>query len=212
MEKIRLNLGAGYRHYGNFINIDKYVTTQMIEDRMIKGDITVFTHPYAEYLQADMLALPFVDNSVDYIECADTIDHFSFRKIGKIVSEMHRVLKPGAMCRVQVPNFDSLAKLWTGLFDRSTDDNALKTSSEWMLGYFLMSTAIYGEQLHEADYKKSIWCPTYASFMFMQEIKFTSINIMTFPPDQIHKSPLEVVHAPAQRTIHTEQMVIEAVK
>lgn len=209
MEKIKLNLGAGYRHYGEYINIDKYVTRDDIIQLMIRGDISTYLHPNATYLQADLKSLPFKDESVDYIESLDTLDHFSFREVGTVVGEIFRVLKTGSMVRIQVPNFDAVARVWTAMIEQKGEVNL---SAEWLGNYFEISKIIYGNQLSEGLYHKSAWCPAYAYQMFKNEFSFSSINIIILPLGASQHSPLETAYSPLGRKVNMEELVIEAIK
>jgi SAM-dependent methyltransferase len=47
--------------------------------------------------------LPFADNQFDVITCWETMEHFSFNPVG-FVKEVHRVLKPGGIITLTVPN------------------------------------------------------------------------------------------------------------
>jgi len=48
--------------------------------------------------------LPFPNNSVDYIYTSHTLEHFYFKEIIFLLKECYRVLKPGGILRIAVPN------------------------------------------------------------------------------------------------------------
>jgi SAM-dependent methyltransferase len=76
---------------------------------------------------ADAMALPFGDNLFDYVVNLGSLEHLENMALG--VSEMARVLKPGGVCCVLVPNLFGLlwtvrhARHWGELYD---DDQPLQ--------------------------------------------------------------------------------------
>jgi predicted SAM-dependent methyltransferase len=60
-------------------------------------------------LQADILTLPFEDNSFDYILFLDVIEHLFYPEQLIAVKELKRVLKPGGKIILSVPNLAHLA-------------------------------------------------------------------------------------------------------
>lgn len=59
----------------------------------------------AEFLVADAQALPFGDESFDVVICLEVVEHVDFP--GKVMSEVHRVLRPGGVLVVGTPNTSS---------------------------------------------------------------------------------------------------------
>jgi predicted SAM-dependent methyltransferase len=56
--------------------------------------------------------LPFDDDSVDYIFCSHVLEHF-FRPDGDaLLRELHRVLRPGGVARVCVPDLEHALRLY----------------------------------------------------------------------------------------------------
>ncbi|HEV8544259.1 MAG TPA: class I SAM-dependent methyltransferase [Verrucomicrobiae bacterium] len=47
--------------------------------------------------------LPFADNQFDIVNCWETMEHFNFNPVG-FLKEVRRILKPGGMAFVTVPN------------------------------------------------------------------------------------------------------------
>ena len=56
-------------------------------------------------VQGDALQLPFKTNSIDEIHCVHLLEHLTRDKYPLILREMHRVLKEGAFCYVETPDF-----------------------------------------------------------------------------------------------------------
>lgn len=207
---VRLNLGCGIILYPNFINVDKYVTMEMIQDLILHNHPQVKIYPGAEYLNADMMDLPFEDNSVDYIESADTLEHFGFREVGKVLSEMKRVLKPGCTARIQTINFDGIAREWMKRV--ATDYETIIVNDNWMDAYFEVMQTVYGNQHNEGQFHKCAWTPRYAYQMFIIETGFTYINITIIPRGSNAPSGLEVAPTVEGHAYISEALIIEAVK
>lgn len=54
--------------------------------------------------------LPFATSSLDVIICMSAINYFTRMRAQQLVREMHRVLRPGGICRVGVQDLRSLAE------------------------------------------------------------------------------------------------------
>ncbi|HSX45355.1 MAG TPA: class I SAM-dependent methyltransferase [Candidatus Saccharimonadales bacterium] len=140
--KIRLNLGCGINLVGGFINVDKYYSLEQLQSKKgIYSNATI--EPGAEYVQADVTALPFKSDSVDYIESIDMIEHLPFRDLQPAFSEMARVLKPGGKLAILTNDFDNMATLW---LENMTNG---KASAE---AYHELSELIYGNQLAPGEF------------------------------------------------------------
>lgn len=56
--------------------------------------------------------LPFDDASVDFVFCSHVVEHFFPGDAEQLVSEMHRVLRPGGWARVCVPDLEHAVGLY----------------------------------------------------------------------------------------------------
>lgn len=85
---IRLNLGCGYRHIKDCINVDNRSETNpdLICD-VIEG-------------------LPYKDSSVDYVRAQDFLEHIPIGKTVGVVTEIWRALKPGGLFVSLTPSTD----------------------------------------------------------------------------------------------------------
>ena len=63
---------------------------------------------------------PFASNSVDLVYASHCLEHFSHRKVNTVLTEWHRVLKPGGILRLGVPDFDRIIDIYTAK-DRNID-------------------------------------------------------------------------------------------
>jgi len=50
------------------------------------------------------MPLPFADNEVSRIYCSHVLEHFYIQSLVKLVAECHRILRPGGVMSVAVPN------------------------------------------------------------------------------------------------------------
>ena len=90
---IKLHLGCGWRNFGDdWVHIDG-------------GDY--------EHLQYDDITkLPYEDESVDLIYASHVLEYFDREEAVDILSEWTRVLKKGAVLRIAVPDFESMAIMY----------------------------------------------------------------------------------------------------
>lgn len=99
-EKIRLNLGCGKRILPNYVNID----TKPFEDKVEVQDVR---------------NLQFADDSVDEILAEFILEHISYFETQETMWEWWRVLKPGGVLILLVPDFEEIAKAYlAGELDR----------------------------------------------------------------------------------------------
>lgn len=100
MASLKLNLGSGAERFSGFTNVDKYDDTADIK--------------------ADLIDLPFNDNSVSEIKCIQVIEHIPYNYSQKVFEEMYRVLVSGGFADIETPNIDVVCKkiLEEGLTDQ----------------------------------------------------------------------------------------------
>ena len=68
--------------------------------------------PQLDYIHSvDNLPM-FEDNSVDEARACDVLEHFSYRDTIRVLTEWHRILKPGGKIYIQCPNAKLLAQRW----------------------------------------------------------------------------------------------------
>lgn len=90
-DAVRLNLGCGKYPLYHFTNIDQYEN--------VKPDVV-----------ADALNLPYEPESVDEIYCGHLLEHLTFDEGQKALKHWRRLLKPGGVIGITVPDFDVLAR------------------------------------------------------------------------------------------------------
>lgn len=90
----RLHLGCGDKYLPGFINIDV--------NCFRKSDMWLDLR----------YGLPFTDNSVQFIYCSHTLEHFYPDELQVILKECYRVLITGGGLRIVVPNLRSAIKAY----------------------------------------------------------------------------------------------------
>lgn len=91
---MKLHLGCGKRHLPGFVHID------------------AVDYPHVDHV-ASIDNLSFIpDDSVDLIYNCHVLEHFKRRDVVRVLSEWHRVLKPGGILRVSVPDFAQLCAVY----------------------------------------------------------------------------------------------------
>jgi predicted SAM-dependent methyltransferase len=91
MDQLKLNLGAADRHIDGYRSVDLYVNIRPTPEEC------------KDWQYADLnYSWPWLDSSVDEIIAFDIIEHLPNRI--HTMNEMHRVLKPGAIAQIEVPN------------------------------------------------------------------------------------------------------------
>ena len=87
-----VNLGCGRTHHPAWINVD-----------FVPSDPTVIRHDLRE-------RLPFADGEIDAVYHAHVLEHLSLSDGSALLAECFRVLKPGGILRVGVPDLEDIAR------------------------------------------------------------------------------------------------------
>ena len=117
---IKINCGCALELLPNYTNID------------LKGaDINIDIRE----------GLPFKDNEVEEILASHILEHFSFEELPKILDEFYRVLAPGKLLHIRVPD---ILKSMQNFIDN-------KDGRRWK--YWIKE--IYGGQWGEGEFHKN---------------------------------------------------------
>lgn len=85
---LRLHLGCGDVDYPGFVNLDAR------------------PQPHVHHVQRIDRLKAFADDSVSLIYVSHCLEHFSHLHVVDVLREWRRVLKPGGVLRISVPDFD----------------------------------------------------------------------------------------------------------
>jgi len=90
---IKLNLGCGWRNFGDdWVHIDG-------------GD-------YPHLNSHNVHKLDYSNDTVDLIYASHLLEYFDRDEASNILKEWIRILKPGGILRIAVPNFETIAHLY----------------------------------------------------------------------------------------------------
>ena len=90
---MKLHLGCGGRNFGDdWIHIDQ--------------------SEYPHVVHQDVTNLPFDNDSCDLIYASHLLEYFDGEEVLEILAEWNRVLKPGGILRMAVPDFEAISTLY----------------------------------------------------------------------------------------------------
>lgn len=95
-----LNIGCGSRFHEDWVNMD------------------IVPHGYGTLVHNAATGLPFPDNSFEAVYHSHVLEHLPRRDAPFLIRECLRVLKPGGIIRVAVPDLETQCRLYLGLLDR----------------------------------------------------------------------------------------------
>jgi predicted SAM-dependent methyltransferase len=82
--------------------------------KIIKGyvHIDVVPHEHVDHV-ASIDNLPFIENNAaDVIYNCHVLEHFKRSQVKSVLQEWYRVLKPGGILRISVPNFEAICEVY----------------------------------------------------------------------------------------------------
>lgn len=110
-----LNLGCGYRFHRDWENVD-FVAT----------DPNVRVHDLRE-------KTPYADGTFDVVYHSHVLEHFPKRAALNFLQECYRVLKPGGVIRVAVPDLERIARLYLEALGRAPRELEWAHNYDWMV-------------------------------------------------------------------------------
>ncbi len=161
---MKINLGCACRLLDAYINVD----LDSLEN-IRKRYPNTYINEHAEFIQANVLNLPFDDESIYEVRCDALMEHFSFKEESRFFYEVKRVLKPGGVFRFSVPDFEDAVTKWINAKDEwkdfyRDDDEAIEqqhwfgnysysTDNRW--GY--LTASLFGTQNGEGQFHKNAY-------------------------------------------------------
>lgn len=117
MSMLRLNLGCGDRFHPDWINIDFVSRHKGVQEHNL------------------LLGIPFPDNHFDVVYHSHVLEHFPKASGVLFISECNRVLKPGGVIRVVVPDLEQIAlQYMRQLFEVRTNCSDLNMANyDWAI-------------------------------------------------------------------------------
>ena len=159
---VKLNLGCGNNPLKDYINVDmdtiedlreRYPDKEFSDDTIIKN--------------WDIFNLPVPNNSVDEVRADCLFEHLNFKEEKKAFYEVKRILKPGGIFNLSVPDLEHIIKSWLEAEDDwkdwYRDDDEAISNLHWFGTYeysyknrwgYAMAV-LYGSQNGEGQYHKN---------------------------------------------------------
>jgi predicted SAM-dependent methyltransferase len=90
-----VHIGCGEVNSPEFVNVD------------------ALPYPHVHFVRDDITELSmFADRSVDLVYVCHVLEHVRRKEILQVLGEFRRVLKPGGVLRISVPDFDRLIEMY----------------------------------------------------------------------------------------------------
>jgi predicted SAM-dependent methyltransferase len=112
-----LNLGCGKRYCKkNWVNLDFVsISPSVKKHNLLKG-------------------IPYPDNSFELVYHSHVLEHFTQAEGRQFIKECYRVLKPGGVIRVVVPDLEQIARMYLEALSKARKGSKKwKANYEWML-------------------------------------------------------------------------------
>lgn len=109
-----LNLGCGYRFNSKWTNVDFVSTAKDV----IAHDLTK--------------GIPFADNSFALVYHSHLLEHFPKTGSEFFIRECYRVLKPGGVLRIVVPDLEQIARIYLEAVEKADRSEEWAANYEWM--------------------------------------------------------------------------------
>lgn len=91
---MKLHLGCGKRYIPGYVHID------------------AIDYPHIDHI-ATIDNLSFLpDNSIEVIYNCHVLEHFKRKEVDHVLKEWHRILKPGGLLRIAVPDFEKICEIY----------------------------------------------------------------------------------------------------
>ena len=92
--KVLIHLGCGRMDDPRYINVDGV------------------PFPHVHYVSRLETLPMFADDIADLVYACHVLEHFSYRRSPRVLEEWRRVLKPGGVLRLSVPDFDKMTAMY----------------------------------------------------------------------------------------------------
>lgn len=112
---MKLNLGCGSQLPSGWTNVDYALGARIARIplfRALNKKIRLFRMDWDDAIVLHDLTrtFPWPDNSVDVVYSSHTLEHMSREQGRAFLAECHRVLKPGGIIRIVVPDLSSIVR------------------------------------------------------------------------------------------------------
>lgn len=133
-EPLLLNLGSGAKVSTRMINIDWSLRLVISRSKILQLASRPFLSD-SEYNKIRAIGknvlvhdlrkgIPFPNNSSDLVYHSHVLEHIDRENVGKFLTEIFRVLKPGGILRICVPDLWQLVQEYTNTYYHASSDSA----------------------------------------------------------------------------------------
>lgn len=125
---MKLNLGSGRSILPGYVNVDRCY--ERITDYP-QGTTTI---------NGEVFPLGYADNTCDEIRASHVLEHIGFRSTMAVIEEWVRVLQPGGILKIAVPDFEWIARRYVGMitpgcdhadFEHVADNSSAGIYTDW---------------------------------------------------------------------------------
>jgi len=112
-----LNLGCGSHFHPGWVNVDFSKTEEVIGHNLLNG-------------------IPFGDNTFEVVYHSHVLEHFQKEDATKFINECYRVLKPGGIIRIAVPDLEQIVKNYSRLFEMGKaepENKEIRADYDWIV-------------------------------------------------------------------------------
>lgn len=146
-EIIAINLGCGTHIAPNWINFDNSPNVLLskikpLKDLLYKIGILKEDQYKAKFnneitFRELTKPLPFENNTVDFAYTSHFLEHLSKENCNKVLSEIYRVLKPGGIARLVIPDLSYFIKQ----YEQNKKENNPEAADIFMVGIWVINGA-----------------------------------------------------------------------
>jgi predicted SAM-dependent methyltransferase len=140
---VALNLGCGLSIAQGWINIDNSPNARLARYPWIRWTLwklgilsdRLYSVGWSDSIQTYDLkqALPYKDSLVDYVYTSHFLEHLELKDSQRLMSEVFRILKPGGIVRVVIPDLALGARQYVAAIEANPDDaNAAHEFVDWL--------------------------------------------------------------------------------
>lgn len=184
MSSIRVNVGCGATPTPGWVNIDNSWTIKGVRNPLLRAIFTplgmfkgkddyIATIRKHDIRWADAgKRLPFADGSVEVVYTSHMLEHMTREEVRRFLAETRRVLKPGGLLRVAVPDLDYHVGLYGKHGDADQFVTGLMMAAELPKGLLgKLRHILVGERHH-------LWMYNGASMAKeMENARFSSVTV-----------------------------------
>lgn len=140
---LKLHLGCGTRNIPGFVHVD------------------IVDAPHIDYRSSVDNLCDFADASVELIYASHVLEHFGRHEVEAVLKGWYRVLAPGGVARIAVPDFAAVVSLY--------EQEGLKDGLSGLVGL------VCGGQRNQYDFHKIIFDEAFLGFL-LKKVGFKDVR------------------------------------